>query len=88
MKTTLNIQNLKCGGCENTVLKGMSEIQGVEDVRVDATEGAVSFEYKQEAQLKDIFWQLSRLGYPVEGENNPLSKKVKSYFSCAKGRFS
>jgi hypothetical protein len=29
---------------------------------------------------------LSKLGYPVEGEQNPLLRKAKSYVSCAVGR--
>lgn len=87
MKTTLYLQNLKCGGCETTVKKGMDSVYGISEVDVDANAGAVTFEYQDDRGLEEIFQKLSHMGYPVDGEANPLSKKVKSYLSCAKGRF-
>jgi len=29
MKITLQIQNLKCGGCENTIINNISKLEGV-----------------------------------------------------------
>ena len=36
--------------------------------------------------LQEATTLLSKLGYPIVGENNPLTKKAKSFVSCAVGR--
>jgi copper chaperone CopZ len=86
MNTTLAIQNLKCGGCANTIITRLSSIDGLDNVKVDNEADTVSFDYTGEASLNESIELLSKLGYPVEGEKNPLSKKAKSYVSCAVGR--
>ena len=45
MKTTLYIQNLKCGGCANTITKNVSSIDAVTEVSVNVEENSVSFDY-------------------------------------------
>ena len=35
MTTTLEILNLKCGGCANSIKKGILTIEGVTEVSVD-----------------------------------------------------
>jgi copper chaperone CopZ len=86
MNTTLAIQNLKCGGCANTITTRLSNIDGIDKVKVDNDTNTVSFGYTDETILNEAINLLSKLGYPVEGEQNPLSKKAKSYVSCAVGR--
>ena len=44
MKTTLYIQNLKCGGCANTITKNVSSIDAVTEVSVNVEENSVSFD--------------------------------------------
>ena len=36
MKTTLEIQNLKCGGCQNTIKKRLGNLQFVKNLDVEA----------------------------------------------------
>ena len=86
MNTTLEIQNLKCGGCANTIITRLSDLDGINDVKVDNDTNTVSFNYTDETTLNKSIDLLSKLGYPVEGEQNPLIKKAKSYVSCAVGR--
>lgn len=86
MTTTLNIQNLKCHGCANTITKRLSELDDVTNVIVNNENDSVAFDYNEEASLQAATELLSKLGYPVEGENNPLTKKAKSFVSCAIGR--
>lgn len=86
MKVTLNIQNLKCGGCANTITTRLSALENIDNVIVDNENDSVSFEHEDELSLKEATNLLSKLGYPVVGENNPLSKKAKSFVSCAVGR--
>jgi copper chaperone CopZ len=86
MKTTLIIQNLKCGGCANTVTTRLGELEAINEVEVNNEENSVSFTYKSEADLNLATELLSKLGYPVVGEENTLGKKAKSFVSCAIGR--
>ncbi|MCB0461627.1 MAG: heavy metal-associated domain-containing protein [Flavobacteriaceae bacterium] len=88
MNTTLAIQNLKCGGCANTITTRLSNIDGIDTVTVNNETDSVSFNYNNENTLNKAVELLSKLGYPVEGEQNPLSKKAKSFVSCAVGRMS
>ena len=87
MKTTLRIQNLKCGGCANTIITKLSELKGVHDVTVEQEDETVSFIYDEKDHLIDAAELLAKLGYPVEGYSNTLARKAKSYLSCAIGRF-
>ena len=85
-KTTLYIQNLKCAGCEASIVGGLSKLREIKNISVDHERDAVTFDYDGPNALKMAQQTLSRLGYPPEGEKNPLSKKAKSYVSCAVGR--
>ncbi len=86
--TTLNIQNLKCHGCANTIVTQLSKLNGISDVTVDNETDAVSFNYSSDIELELAKNKLSDLGYPVVGESNSLPKKAKSFVSCAVGRMS
>lgn len=86
MKSTLQIQNLKCHGCANTIMTQLSKLVGVSEILVNNDSNQVSFHYNSEAEFSIVKKKLSDLGYPVEGEANPLPKKAKSFISCAVGR--
>ena len=86
MKTTLEIQNLKCGGCANTIITRLSALENIENVLVNNDNDTVTFNYKGDDNLSEAINLLSKLGYPIVGESNPLTKKAKSFVSCAVGR--
>jgi copper chaperone CopZ len=88
MKTTLYIQNLKCGGCANTITKNFSSIDAVTEVLVNVEKSAISFDYPSEEKLIEVKEKLKKLGYPEDGEANSLGSKAKSYVSCAIGKMS
>ncbi|UOY08500.1 heavy-metal-associated domain-containing protein [Muricauda sp. SCSIO 64092] len=88
MKTTIAIQNLKCGGCAATIKNKVSELEGVDTVEVDELEGAVSVVYAHENVLLGIKQKLAALGYPEVDSENGLLTKTKSFVSCAAGRLS
>ena len=88
MNTTVYIQNLKCGGCANTVTKNLTEIEGVSNVNVNVEESAVTFDFSTDEKLEEVKNTLHRLGYPEYGEANSLTSKAKSYVSCAVGKMS
>ena len=86
MKTTFEIQNLKCHGCANTIMKQLSKLDGIADVLVDTETNEVHFNYSTETVVGSVKKKLADLGYPLVGETNSLPKKAKSYVSCAVGR--
>lgn len=88
METTLYIQNLKCGGCANTITKNLTSLEGIENIIVNVEESSVGFSYSNENQLTVVKDKLKVLGYPEDGEANSLSSKAKSYVSCAIGKMS
>jgi len=86
MKVTRNIQNLKCGGCANTVRKGLEGIPGISEVMVDNEESSVTFNYKSLEDFGKAHKKLISLGYPFDDDDNTMVTKAKSYVSCAIGR--
>lgn len=86
MKNTFNIQNLKCGGCANTIVTQLSKLDGISEVSVDNDTNEVSFNVTVENDIEVVKNKLSDLGYPIEGDFNSLPKKAKSFVSCAVGR--
>lgn len=88
MNTTINIQNLKCGGCANTITKNLAKLEAITEVTVNVEESTVSFAYPTEEKLMEVKEKLKTLGYPEDGEANSLGSKAKSYVSCVIGKMS
>lgn len=88
MNTTLYIQNLKCGGCANTIIKNVSTVELVSNVSVNVEENAVNFDLVNADKLEEVKLILKKIGYPEDGEANSLGSKAKSYVSCAVGKMS
>ena len=86
MTTTLEIQNLKCGGCAHTIISRLNTLKGIENVSVDTDSNTVCFENESSAKVESVTKLLSKLGYPVDGDANSIGKKAKSFVSCAVGR--
>jgi len=88
MKNTVKIQNLKCGGCANTIVTQLAKLDGISEVSVNNDTDEVSFIAASETDIAKVKNKLSHLGYPIEGDTNSLPKKAKSFVSCAVGRIS
>lgn len=88
MKTQIYIQNLKCGGCANTIIKNVSNIESVSNVTVNVEENSVNFDLANQDKLVEVKVILKKIGYPEDGETNSLGSKAKSYVSCAIGKMS
>lgn len=86
MKKIEVIQNLKCGGCANTIESALGKIDGISEVKVNIENSTVEFETKNEETIALIESKLNDLGYPIDSDPNSLLKKAKSYVSCAVGR--
>ncbi len=88
MTTIINIQNLKCGGCANTIITKLSGIEGVSNVNVNVESSSVAFNYTSDNNITAVKNKLRVIGYPIEGEKNSVVSKAKSFVSCATGKMS
>lgn len=88
MKSTLVIQNLKCGGCANTITTKISPLENITNVEVDVASSSVSFIFQNANDLNTVKEKLAHLGYPIEGDKNSVVSKAISYVSCATGKMS
>ena len=88
MNTTIEILNLKCGGCANSIKKGLHTIEGTENVEVDLETSKISLGVRDENVLLLVKEKLSKMGYPEIGDANTILLKAKSFVSCATGRMS
>ncbi|SNR54614.1 Copper chaperone CopZ [Lutibacter agarilyticus] len=84
--TTLEILNLKCGGCANSIKKGILTIEGVDEVSVDLETSKVTVNTVDEQLVLKVKEKLSSMGYPEVGDANTVLHKAKSFVSCATGR--
>jgi copper chaperone len=86
MKQSINIQNLKCGGCAKTIKTKLLEQEGVLDVEVNLQNEEVSFDYEDASVIERVKSRLKTLGYPAVDEKNSIIDKTRSFVSCASGR--
>jgi copper chaperone len=90
MPWKIAVENIKCGGCANSISKALSAIEGVTDVAVDIDKGEIAIE-SGEALRPAVARRLLELGYPESGTATGLGSaaaKAKSFVSCAIGRMS
>lgn len=85
---TLEVLNIKCGGCANTITKKLSE--KFSGVVVDVEAGTVSAQVEGEEETQAFRALLKKLGYPpadeaIGGFEGGVAK-AKSFVSCAIGR--
>jgi len=88
MKKSFEIQNLKCGGCANTIRKNVAQIEGIQQIEIDVEQHLVQFEAVDEAQANQVKEVLLKIGYPVVGSSNSVLTQAKSFVSCAVGKMS
>lgn len=88
MSYSIDVENIKCGGCANSIRKGLLEHQGVTDVVVDIEGGRVTID-GDDSQRDELAMALAHMGYPEVGSVEGLkaaAAKAKSFVSCAVGR--
>ncbi|WP_348797919.1 heavy-metal-associated domain-containing protein [Flavobacterium adhaerens] len=83
MTHNIAVENIKCGGCMNSIKTALMKINGVENVSIDKDTETVTIDATVEKII--LINALSKMGYPEKG-NNDLLKKAKSYVSCAIGK--
>lgn len=86
MKAILDIQNLKCEGCESTIYNQLLALPGVKNLALDIPKSQLSLIFDTPETLQEVKRRLSKIGYPVVGDKNNVLKKATSYVSCAIGK--
>lgn len=92
MISVFEVANIRCSGCANTITSSLKDA-GFEQVSVDLScePRKVTVDIADEAQLAQVKAILRSLGYPLIGEEegamNNAALKLKSFVSCAVGKF-
>ncbi len=90
MSFIVEVENIKCGGCANTIRKRLQALPGVEAVEVMIEAGQVRVE-GDESIRPAVVENLREAGYPETGSAEGLAAlkaKATSFVSCAIGRMS
>ena len=87
MKTVnLEVENIKCGGCESSITKGLMSLEGVlEVIKIDRDKQNIELTISDDCQVEPISEKLKSMGYPPKGDNDWFTN-AKSYVSCAIGK--
>lgn len=83
MTHEISVENIKCGGCINTIKTALMKTPGVGKVDIDKETEVITVVGSIEKSM--LITTLSGLGYPEKGKNN-LLKKARSYVSCSIGK--
>ena len=85
MEQQFEVENIKCGGCMNSIKTALLKLDDVTEVSIDKEIDTVTVNGTMNRE--DVVNKLNDLGYPEKG-NNTLIRKAKSYVNCAIGRMS
>ena len=86
----VEVENIKCGGCENSIVKGINSVAQVTNLVIDREKQLVSFS-GEESIKQLVIDKLKSMGYPEKGSLAGLAAGItnaKSFVSCAIGRIS
>jgi copper chaperone CopZ len=77
------VENIKCGGCMNSIKTALEKIETVSEVNIDKDTEIITVNAAVTRAV--LVKTLSNLGYPEKGHNS-LINIGKSYVSCAIGK--
>lgn len=78
----IEVENIKCGGCMNSITTALLKIENVIEVTIDKEADTITINSNSDRAV--FIKTLSNLGYPEKGHNT-LLHKGKSFVSCAVG---
>ncbi len=90
MSLSIHVENIKCGGCANSIKKGLMDEAGVSMVEINVERGMVSID-GENLDRDAIAAHLLKMGYPESGSVEGMkaaAAKAKSFVSCAIGKVS
>lgn len=82
MTHKIEVENIKCGGCMNSIRTALLKIENVTEVVIDKEIDTITINSDSDRAV--FINVLSSLGYPEKGHNS-LFHKGKSFVSCAIG---
>lgn len=88
MEISIAVDNIKCGGCANSIRKKLQERCSLADLAVDVEQGMVQVSADNDIRA-ELVAALRELGHPERGSVtgvDSLKAKAKSFVSCAVGR--
>lgn len=91
MKKTFQVQNVKCGGCANTLIKSLNDEFGEVNVDLEKMPREITLDIEDE-NFDNLKLKLRSLGYPLADDElstlQTIETKAKSFVSCAVGKMS
>lgn len=88
MTYDISVENIKCGGCANTINTKLMTLDSVSECQVDIENGVITIT-GDASNRAEVARLLLKLGYPETGSTEGLKAvkaKAKSFVSCAVGR--
>jgi len=89
MKQTLQVENVKCGGCASTLSSKLEAQFGEIEVNLEVHPREITLEIDEDKE-EALKLALRGLGYPLSTDELGLietaSTKAKSFVSCAVGK--
>lgn len=89
MSKTLEVLNVKCGGCANSLMSSLKEEFGEIIVNLEKKPREITLDI-EDTKMEDLKLKLRNLGYPLSTDNlsgfDKAATKAKSFVSCAVGK--
>ena len=90
MKQTLEVLNVKCGGCASTLIKSLKDEFGEVSVDLEVNPRKITLDI-EDKKLETLKLKLRSLGYPLTTDElsgfEKAATTAKSFVSCAIGKF-
>ena len=86
MKTSEEIQSLKCGGCRSGITNRLSRLHDVSGFSIEVETNITSFDHVTDATYFKVKRTPAKLGNSLVDEKNIFSRKIKSYLCCVIGK--
>src|SRR5690606_41415648 len=65
---TIEVENIKCGGCMNSIKTALQQMEGVQEVNIDKDTETVTIE--SDSDIEPFIQKLNDLGYPQKGNRS------------------
>jgi len=89
MKRTLEVHNVKCGGCAGTLTKELLEQFGEVEVNLEVEPRQITLDIEDD-KMEELKLKLRSLGYPLTSDDlttfQTIGTTAKSFVSCAIGK--
>ncbi len=86
----VHVENIKCGGCEKSIVKGLESMDGVSNIVIDREQQLISVT-ADESLREALIAKLKSMGYPEHGSVSGIEAGLcnsNSFVSCATVRMS